>query len=148
MPKSNYPPTVAKHLQSQRLILVVDDDRDVLQVTAEMVRQIGHCVVTANSGQEALTLLERAPAVVVLDYAMPAMTGLQTATAMRSAGFNGPIILATGYAELGEADQLELDSLQGILNKPYTIRELEILLARIDPEIAKATDDVPLQMVK
>ena len=57
--------------------------------------------------------LRHEPAIVVLDHAMPAMTGLEVAAAMRERGYDGPIILATGYAELGEADQDELATLQG-----------------------------------
>jgi CheY-like chemotaxis protein len=51
---------------------------------------------------------------------------------MRARGFTGPIILATGYAELSESEQDELTTLQGVLNKPYSIRELEALLARVE----------------
>ena len=63
---------------------------------------------------------------------MPAMTGLEVAAAMRERGFDGPIILATGYAELSEAEQDELATLQGVLNKPYSIQDLETLLARFE----------------
>jgi CheY-like chemotaxis protein len=72
------------------------------------------------------------------------MTGLEVAAAMRDRGYDGPIILATGYAELGEADQDELAALQGVLTKPYSIHELETLLARF--EVAAA--DAGLQTVK
>ena len=75
---------------------------------------------------------------------MPAMTGLEVAAAMRKRGYDGPIILATGYAELSEADQDELATLQGVLNKPYSIQELETLLARVEGMEA----DVTLQAAK
>jgi CheY-like chemotaxis protein len=109
-----------------------------------MLRQLGYSVTTATSGREALAALETRPAIVVLDHAMPAMTGLQVASVMRQRGYGGPIILATGYAELGEAEQHELETLQGVLNKPYSIRDLETLLVRV--EIAAA--DAGLQPVK
>ena len=57
---------------------------------------------------------------------------------MRARGFAGPIILATGYAELGEAQQDALATLQGVLNKPYSIQELETLLARVEAAVADA----------
>ena len=72
-------------------VLVVDDDPDVLQVSAEMLRQLGYCVATAAGGFEALEALALHPAVVLLDYAMPAMTGLQVAAAMRERGFTDHI---------------------------------------------------------
>ena len=68
----------------------------------------------------------------MLDYAMPSMTGLEVAAAMRARGFAGPIVLATGYADLSETEQFELDALQGVLNKPYSIRDLEALMTRVE----------------
>jgi CheY-like chemotaxis protein len=133
-----------RRVQSRVNVLVVDDDRDVLAVSADMLRQLGYRVTTAASGQEAMAALEARPAIVVLDHAMPVMTGLEVAAAMRDRGYDGPIILATGYAELGEADQDELAALQGVLTKPYSIHELETLLARF--EVAAA--DAGLQTVK
>jgi CheY-like chemotaxis protein len=66
------------------------------------------------------------------------MTGLQVAATMRQRGFGGPIILATGYAELGDTEQHELRGLQGVLNKPYSIRELETLLTRVEATLQEA----------
>ena len=144
MPKPDRPQVEQRRVQSRVNVLVVDDDRDVLAVSADMLRQLGYRVTTATSSQEAIAALETRPAIVVLDHAMPVMTGLEVAAAMRERGYNGPIILATGYAELGEADQDELATLQGVLNKPYSIHELETLLARF--EVAAA--DAGFQTVK
>ncbi len=144
MPKSDRPQMQHRRGQSSVNVLVVDDDRDVLVVSADMLRQLGFRVTTAASAHEALAALEARPAIVVLDHAMPAMTGLEVAAKMRERGYDGPIILATGYAELGEADQDELATLQGVLNKPYSIYELETMLARF--EVAAA--DAGFQTVK
>jgi signal transduction histidine kinase/CheY-like chemotaxis protein len=138
MPNPDRPKAEQRRVQSRAKVLVVDDNPDVLQVSADMLRQLGYGVITAVGGREALAALETRPAIVVLDHAMPAMTGLQAAAAMRQLGYTGPIVLATGYAELGEAEQHELATLQGVLNKPYSIRELETLLARIEAETADA----------
>jgi CheY-like chemotaxis protein len=141
MPKADRSQMQQRRAQSGVNVLVVDDDRDVLVVSADMLRQLGFRVTTAASGHEALAALEELearPAIVVLDHAMPAMTGLEVAAAMRERGYDGPIILATGYAELSEADQDELTTLQGVLNKPYSIYELETMLARFEVAAANA----------
>ena len=96
-----------------------------------MLRQLGYIVTTATSAPEALAALVTKPAIVMLDHAMPGMTGLQAAAEMRERGYVGPIILATGYAELSASEQFELTRLQGVLNKPYSIRDLETLLERV-----------------
>jgi signal transduction histidine kinase/CheY-like chemotaxis protein len=145
MPRMDRPHIVERRPQSKLPVLVADDDPEVLQVTAEMLRQLGYSVTMANCGQEALELLEAEPAIVVLDYAMPSMTGLEVAAAMRARGFAGPIILATGYADLSETEQFELDALQGVLNKPYSIRDLEALMTRVEADVSYYAEEASLE---
>ena len=138
MPRARRPQMDQRRARSGMKVLVADDDQDVLQVSAEMLVQLGCVVATAASGEEALAALVTEPAIVMLDHAMPGMTGLQTAAEMRQRGFVGPIILATGYAELSSSEQSELTRLQGVLNKPYSIRDLEMLLERFETSAVDA----------
>ncbi|MGC1303169.1 MAG: PAS domain S-box protein [Caulobacteraceae bacterium] len=105
-------------------ILVVDDDDLVLMNTTSMLEDLGHAVIEASSGQQALERLSAAPAVdlVISDQVMPGMTGLQLACAIRSERPALPIILATGYAELpADADA---GPILHRLSKPFRQREL------------------------
>jgi signal transduction histidine kinase/CheY-like chemotaxis protein len=139
VPRPGLPQTEQRRTRPGMKVLVVDDNPDVLKVNAEMLFQLGYRVITAASGQEALAALAAEPVIVILDHAMPAMTGLDAAAAMRDRGFAGPIILATGYAELSEPEQDERAMLQGVLNKPYSIQDLETMLARLEAAVADAT---------
>jgi CheY-like chemotaxis protein len=115
------------------LVLVVDDDSAVRQVTVEMVHDLGCEVVQAAGGEQALALVDKLsppPGLILLDYAMPGMNGLQLARALRDRGLNAPIALVTGYAELSEAD-IVAEQLGGLLRKPFTIRELQGLLTQL-----------------
>jgi len=115
------------------LILVVDDDAAVRQVTVEMAHDLGCQVVQAAGGEQALALVDKLsapPALILLDYAMPGMNGLQLARALRERGMKAPIALVTGYAELSETD-IAAEQLSGLLRKPFTIRELQGLLAQL-----------------
>jgi signal transduction histidine kinase len=115
------------------LVLVVDDDSAVRQVTVEMVHDLGCEVVQAAGGEQALALVDKLlplPELILLDYAMPGMNGLQLARALRDRGINAPIALVTGYAELSEAD-IAMEQLSGLLRKPFTIRELQGLLTQL-----------------
>jgi CheY-like chemotaxis protein len=113
------------------LILVVDDDNAVRQVTVEMARDLGCEVAQAAGGDQALALVDKlTPKLVLLDYAMPGMNGLQLARALRERGLTAPIALVTGYAELSEAD-VAAGELSGLLRKPFTIRELQGLLTQL-----------------
>jgi CheY-like chemotaxis protein len=113
------------------LILIVDDDNAVRQVTVEMARDLGCEVAQASGGDQALALIDKlTPKLILLDYAMPGMNGLQLARALRERGVTAPIALVTGYAELSEAD-VAAGELSGLLRKPFTIRELQGLLAKL-----------------
>lgn len=126
-------PSAAPSLPAVRgeLILVVDDDQAVRQVTVEMARDLGCEVAQAAGGEQALALVEKlTPNLILLDYAMPGMNGLQLARALRARGIGAPIALVTGYAELSDAD-INAGELTGLLRKPFTIRELQSLLAQL-----------------
>jgi PAS domain S-box-containing protein len=83
-------------------ILAVDDDALVLANTRAMLEDLGHTVVVAYSGDQALDRFEHTPAIdlVITDQAMPKMTGTELAKKIRTRHPGMPIILATGYAEL------------------------------------------------
>jgi signal transduction histidine kinase/ActR/RegA family two-component response regulator len=115
------------------LVLVVDDDNAVRQVTVEMARDLGCEVAQAAGGEQALALIDKLsppPKMILLDYAMPGMNGLQLARALRERGVTAPIALVTGYAELSESD-VTAGQLAGLLRKPFTIRELQILMTQL-----------------
>ncbi|WP_262032314.1 MHYT domain-containing protein [Microvirga sp. Mcv34] len=99
------PPTPAKgpSATSRPLtILVVDDDALVQANTAAMLEDLGHRIIEAGSGQEALTILAsgRAVDLVLTDQAMPGMAGTQLAEHIKTQQPDLPIILATGFADL------------------------------------------------
>ena len=126
------------------LVLVVDDDAAVRHVAVEMLKDLGCDVVEAPGGAEALALLEgpaRQAGVALIDYAMPKMNGLQLARIVRDRLPELPLVLATGYAELGEESTALFDAM---LRKPFTIRELEATLARMR-ELRPLSNVVPLR---
>jgi len=83
------------------VVLAVDDDALVLASTAAMLEELGHEVLQAGSGKDALAILgDRAIDLVLTDYAMPRMTGRQLAEAVRSGWPDLPILMVSGYAEL------------------------------------------------
>ncbi|QWT19371.1 response regulator [Bacillus sp. NP157] len=111
-------------------IMTVDDDDLVRDTTVEMLEDLGHAVVAARSGAEALRMLENhAVDLVVTDHAMPLMTGAQLAMQLRERWPTLPVIMATGYAELAPGVQLDLPRLA----KPYSQASLADAIARALP---------------
>jgi signal transduction histidine kinase/ActR/RegA family two-component response regulator len=110
-------PAVPAEASGPLSILVVDDDRLVLANTAQMLEELGHRVSVASSGPEALSGLEQGCFdLVVTDYAMPDMTGMQLAKAIRAARPAQPILLLSGYTDLAPGAHPQLPR----LSKPYS----------------------------
>jgi signal transduction histidine kinase len=96
------PPAQEREAAEKITVLVVDDDELVATSTVEMLKDLGHEVIEANSGDRALDILRepRPIDLLVTDYAMPRMNGAQLAAAARQIRPGLKVILATGYAEL------------------------------------------------
>lgn len=109
-------------------VLVVDDDSLVLTSTSLLLEDLGHRVISAVSGAQALEVFGKSPAIdlVITDMAMPHMNGAQLAQAIRGIKPQVPIILATGYAERLEGFVTELPR----LSKPFTQLHLVEIIAQ------------------
>ena len=83
-------------------ILVVDDTEDTREVIGAMARWLGHDVIEARSGMEAVKLaFEKRPELVLMDFLMPEIDGVRAAGALRQiASFTRlPIVIITAYPE-------------------------------------------------
>jgi CheY-like chemotaxis protein len=116
-------PPLAGLGRRQLRILLVDDDSLVSMNTAYMLMDLGHSVLEAPSAAHAIKLLESDSQfdVMITDYAMPGMTGLDLATKVKMLKPNLPIVLATGYAELPPHASIGFPR----LDKPYTQEQLD-----------------------
>jgi signal transduction histidine kinase/ActR/RegA family two-component response regulator len=104
-------------------ILVVEDDPDVRRVIVECLSLIGYKVTEAANGTEALASLAAAkPDLLVIDYAMPDMTGAEVISEARKLVGDLPVILATGYADMAAVERLA--GKPRILRKPFDIAQL------------------------
>ena len=122
--------------QASLVVLAVDDDILVLTNTLAMLDDLGHTGIAASSGKEALDYLRQQASVdlVITDFAMPKMNGLQLADAIKKEWPELPVVIATGFAEMEPSSGSRLHKLL----KPFTEAELSEALARIAPRIRKS----------
>ena len=126
-------PLPSGELQTARasglIVMVVDDDEAVREVTANFLDDLGYEVIEAGSGGAALEQLERHPKIdaVILDFAMPGMNGADLARELRARRPRVPILFATGYAD---AEALTDIGDHLIVHKPFTQVELARKLSR------------------
>lgn len=107
-------------------VLVVDDDALISMSTALMVEDLGHNVLEVNSGVQALDVLRHNGVdLMITDFSMPKMNGAQLARAAKEICPTLPILLATGYAELPDGDDLALPR----IGKPYQQEQLAAAIA-------------------
>jgi signal transduction histidine kinase/CheY-like chemotaxis protein len=116
-PEAESPAQVTPKINRSAVILYVDDDPLIAMSTMEMLEDLGHRVIGANSGLHALDIIksEQPIDLMMTDHVMPGMTGIELAAASREVRPSLPILLATGYADLPEGAQLDLPRLA----KPY-----------------------------
>lgn len=107
-------------------ILVVEDDMDIREALADVLRDEGHEVLVAANGVEALSLLAPEtppPCLVLLDLMMPAMNGWEFMSQLRTSPRKDlPVVVLTG-AHDGERVARELGAI-GAMRKPFEIPSL------------------------
>jgi CheY-like chemotaxis protein len=125
---------------SEGKILIVDDDAAVRLVTAAMLERLNYTVVAVDSGAAALELCaqesdaqesdaKRGFDGVLLDLAMPDMSGVELLALLRVQYPRLAVVVMTGHADMGSALQIKTDTETRLLAKPFTIAELQTALA-------------------
>jgi CheY-like chemotaxis protein len=121
-------------------VLVVEDETLVRQTLVVMLHSLGHQVVAAVDGEEAIDRFREPPEpidLVILDLVMPRVTGGQAFHEMQRIRPGVPILLASGYSRVGEAQALLELGAAGFLQKPFRrqalVEAIEAVLARDEP---------------
>jgi len=118
-------------LKGTETILLVDDEKMVLEVSKEILESLGYRVFAAGSGQEAIGVyMEKKGRIdlVILDMIMPGMPGGETFDRLREIHPGIAVLLSSGYSVNGQAQEILDRGCRGFLQKPFTT---EILSKKI-----------------
>jgi PAS domain S-box-containing protein len=116
------------------LILVVDDEEAIREITRSTLETFGYRVLTAGDGTEALALYadrKNVIALVLTDMVMPFMDGPATIRALQRMNPRVKIIAASGLALGMRTDESAIEGVSMFLNKPYTAEKLLKALAQV-----------------
>ncbi|HET7903351.1 MAG TPA: HD domain-containing phosphohydrolase, partial [Candidatus Eisenbacteria bacterium] len=120
--------------KGKRTVLVVDDDRRVVELLQISLTQNGYRVLTAMSGEEALDVVRRTPPdLVILDLRLPKKTGFEVCAALKSTRETAhiPIVMVSASAEVDSRLQGLMHGADDYLTKPFSPKELLIKVRRI-----------------
>lgn len=129
--RRNGPPASLAPQPAAQRILVVDDSRPAAEMAAQTLRQMGHAVQEAASGEEAVALATLCPFdTVFLDVQMPGMDGLEAAAHIRAGGQSSRARLVALSASLSPADvpRAHAQGIDLVLTKPATPEALAAAL--------------------
>ena len=116
-------------------IILVDDDQVLLDTMKILLERLGYIVNTATGGNEAIALMKSFVFdLVITDYDMPGMNGLQLALNARKVLGDTPVILFTGSIHLTDEQQMVGAGIAEILRKPCNTKDLDFTIKKVVTE--------------
>ena len=115
-----------------RKVLLVDDEQDFLKLMSKLITSWGYEVVAASGGQEALEMcVNQRPDVLILDYLMPDINGVELLRKMRSSGIRAPAIIFTANPTIKAMEESKRLSITAFIPKisPYVDIEEDLKMA-------------------
>jgi CheY-like chemotaxis protein len=119
-------------------LLLVDDETMILEVGQAMLEKLGYHVLIADSGEKALETIQIKGDeldLVILDLIMPGMDGSQVFDRIREVQPHIPVLLSSGYAINGSANEIMQRGCNGFIQKPFNISELSKKVRKILDEV-------------
>jgi two-component system cell cycle sensor histidine kinase/response regulator CckA len=124
-----------------KTILVVEDQPDVLEITARILRRNQYSVLAATTGSEALSLAaDHEFDLLLTDLVMPQISGTDLAARIRQIHPEAPVLFMSGYSQDAHRSQSDLDEDIPLIQKPFNA---QALLARIQAIIAGPSRETP-----
>lgn len=116
-------------------ILIVDDEKGIRELFAEVLKRAGHTVVTAHDGLSGIEVAKGGDIdIAFLDIKMPGINGVETLREVRQSSPRTKVVMITGYAR----DQLVNEALKldvfACLAKPFSVRDVVDMVKLLSSE--------------
>ncbi len=124
-------------------ILVVDDEAHILHVLSLKLRNAGYDVRTAADGEEAFeTATDDPPDLIITDFQMPYMTGLELcqALAKQESTASVPLLILTARGYALDDEDLRINGIKGVISKPFSPRAI---LQLVEKTLRENSTDAP-----
>ena len=128
-------------MKGYETILLVDDEKMILEVGQAMLEKLGYKTLVARNGQAAVKLFQQQVDridLVIVDLIMPEMDGGQLFDRIRQMHATIPILLSSGYAINGKATEIIDKGCNGFIQKPFDLSELSQKIRKIMDNIETA----------
>ena len=109
-------------------ILICDDEAPIRQVVRARLQSVGYQVAEARTGAEGYEIaVASAPALIISDYQMPVMSGVEMARQLRGVASTAevPILLVTARGYVLEPAELAGTMIRAVMGKPFGLRQLQ-----------------------
>ena len=112
-------------------ILIADDEPSNRKILAQELVHRGFAVDSASGGREALTMIESAPPdLLILDYMMPDLSGLEVLKELRNKGNDTPVIMITAYGSVDRAVEAMKAGAYDFITRPFDPDHIDIVLRK------------------
>lgn len=117
-----------------RRVLCIDDEASIVDVTERLLERLGFVVTGVTDPEMGAAIFEKAPSdfdVVMVDYFMPKLTGLELIRKIRAIRKDLPIILSSGNIDENIRKAADSDGVQAFLDKPYSYEALSLVMQQV-----------------
>jgi CheY-like chemotaxis protein len=108
-------------------ILLIDDEKMILDVGVELLEELGYSVISAMSGSEAIDVFQKDQNkidLIIMDMIMPGMGGGETFDRLKEIDPDIKVLLSSGYSINGQATKIMHRGCDGFIQKPFNMNQL------------------------
>ena len=121
-------------VEDKKTILVIDDEPEIRKLVGAMVTQFGYAVLTADSGEHALTLYRNHKGhieMLIADVVAPGMSGPMLADKLTAIQPDLKVLYISGYDNTHGVQKYVVEKGHALLSKPFTLEQLKTKMAEL-----------------